>query len=299
MHLRTVIIVLVVCFFLFLLIQINRTAFDAYFDDLARSGELGARRGELGARRGELGARRGELGRQRRELGSPEVDPDFAIQFPPFYDEEDDGIEPEINAPLHERLNEVVPVEGVPSEPLIEMQREGIPDVAPQVVPVVLPVVAAGAVALAGLQERLLSLPPVLRPRTDIEARLPRVISRGQKACSIAIEELTGQEFKFNVRPSFLRSPLTGRNLELDIYSDNPAFRVAVEYNGRQHYIFPNYFHQDEAAFHSVVRHDVFKQKRCAQLGIYLITIPYTIPEHQIKEEIAKKLELRYRGLFK
>lgn len=50
-----------------------------------------------------------------------------------------------------------------------------------------------------------------------------------QGICKRLIEALTGREFH-SVRPSWLRNPLTGKNLELDAYNEDLG--IALEYNG-------------------------------------------------------------------
>jgi hypothetical protein len=56
---------------------------------------------------------------------------------------------------------------------------------------------------------------------------------KSQHRCHIILEILTGRQF-MSVRPYWLKNPETGRNLELDCY--NEEYRLALEYNGVQHY---------------------------------------------------------------
>ena len=78
-----------------------------------------------------------------------------------------------------------------------------------------------------------------------------------------------------SVRPDFLKNPETDCNLELDGYNEN--LKLSFEYNGIQHYKFHKRFHKnDEEAFKKQRERDEFKYKRCIEMGITLISVPYT-----------------------
>jgi hypothetical protein len=112
--------------------------------------------------------------------------------------------------------------------------------------------------------------------------------SRGEKILREVLEEIYGVPFP-TVRPDFLKNPETGCNLELDCYNDE--LRIAGEYNGEQHYVFPNYFHgNDIDKFKSLLGRDKFKFKTCRKLDIYLIIVPYTVPLRDIKQFVIKNL---------
>jgi hypothetical protein len=115
--------------------------------------------------------------------------------------------------------------------------------------------------------------------------------------------EIFEQIFKcpfIKIRPSFLINTNTGRNLELDGFNKNiitPLGKgLAFEYNGEQHYSFPNAFHQNIEEYEAQVFRDKLKKKLCRQHGIMLIEIPYTIRQQELKEFIVKKL--RESGLY-
>ena len=78
-----------------------------------------------------------------------------------------------------------------------------------------------------------------------------------------------------STRPNFLKNPRTNRCLELDGY--NEKLSLAFEYNGYQHYIFPNCFHTSKEQFEAQVWRDKFKTNLCKKHNIRLITIPYTV----------------------
>lgn len=111
--------------------------------------------------------------------------------------------------------------------------------------------------------------------------------SRGETACRLALEQIYGVPFK-SVRPNFLKNPETGANLELDCY--NESLKLAVEYNGEQHYHFPNVFHRTMEEFIQTVRRDELKRKLCDQAGVYLIPVSYEIPLELIPDYIRYHL---------
>jgi hypothetical protein len=97
------------------------------------------------------------------------------------------------------------------------------------------------------------------------------------------MEEIYGVPFG-KVRPDFLKNPETGRNLELDCYNED--LKIAVEYSGITHYQYPNWTGQSFEEFIQGIRRDMFKVEACDRNGVYLITVPYNVPEHLIKEYI-------------
>lgn len=114
-------------------------------------------------------------------------------------------------------------------------------------------------------------------------------MSIGEKICKETMEDIYKVPF-VTVRPDWLRNPETGRNLELDCY--NHELRLAVEYNGEQHYNWPNGFCSSKEEFISLLRRDLFKREVCNRLGIKLIVVPYTVKSKDIPAYIINKLEL-------
>ena len=84
-----------------------------------------------------------------------------------------------------------------------------------------------------------------------------------------------------------MKNPETGRNLEIDLYND--SLKIGVERNGEQHYVFPNTFHRTYEEFLNQIRRDQYKLDACDAHGIYLITVPYNIPNDY--ETIKKYIE--------
>jgi hypothetical protein len=63
-----------------------------------------------------------------------------------------------------------------------------------------------------------------------------------------------------------------------------------VEYNGIQHYKYPNYFHNSYTKFMAQVQRDQTKKEICEREGVYLISVPYNIPYQRIPEFIIGHL---------
>lgn len=103
--------------------------------------------------------------------------------------------------------------------------------------------------------------------------------------CREIIENLFGDEFPTK-RPNFLKNPKTGKNLELDGY--NERLGKAFEYNGEQHYTFPNTFHTTQEQFDEQVLRDKFKADKCKEQGVELCVIPNTIPDEELESFILK-----------
>lgn len=98
-----------------------------------------------------------------------------------------------------------------------------------------------------------------------------------------------GHRFK-KVRPDWLRNTLhgTGRCLELDGFC--PELRLALEYNGRQHYEWPNFTGMTQEEFIRQQERDQFKAHTCIKNNVCLIRIPYTVPLERIPLAIYAKL---------
>lgn len=112
--------------------------------------------------------------------------------------------------------------------------------------------------------------------------------SKGEALCRKILETAFRVPFP-TMRPDFLVNPETGRNLELDGYNED--LHLAFEFNGIQHYKFPNRFHKSEEEFKNQVRRDLFKREACEAAGISLIVIPYSIPKSDIPKYIQDKID--------
>jgi len=111
--------------------------------------------------------------------------------------------------------------------------------------------------------------------------------SKGEKVCKEFVEEYFGKPFE-KVRPNFLQNPVTKENLELDCY--NEELKLAIEYNGRQHYEYTPFMHSTKETFYAQQYRDLIKQELCKKNGIDLITVPYKIPENAIPDYIKSEI---------
>jgi len=116
--------------------------------------------------------------------------------------------------------------------------------------------------------------------------------SAGEKECKRVAEKLFNVPFS-KIRPDFLNNEITGNNLELDLYNEN--LKIAIEYNGKQHYVYTPYFHKSYDSFLNQKYRDKMKSDKCRDLGISLIIVPYTVKLKDIEQYIlteAKRMNL-------
>lgn len=112
--------------------------------------------------------------------------------------------------------------------------------------------------------------------------------SIGEERCRQIFEKIFECKFP-TVRPQFLKNPKTNRNLELDGY--NHKLKIAFEYNGYQHYDYPNVFHKTRDEFYNQRERDTLKKELCKKYKVKLITIPYKIKKENIETYIKEKLK--------
>lgn len=112
-------------------------------------------------------------------------------------------------------------------------------------------------------------------------------ISKFENNVGTILHEITKKEF-VSIRPSWLKNPKTGRNLELDLY--NEQLKLAVEVQGRQHYVYTPYYHKSYQDFKDQQERDRLKNELCRKRGIRLIYVPYTISNNNYKiKQLLKK----------
>lgn len=135
----------------------------------------------------------------------------------------------------------------------------------------------------------------VFIPSNGKQKRGPPKESKGETICRRYLEQRFNKPFP-KIRPDFLRNPVTGGdyNLELDCY--NNELKLAVEYNGVQHYKFSPYFHRNKEAFLNQKYRDEMKRVKCRDAGIYLIEVPYSVPHESIENFLDD--ELKKANLF-
>ena len=104
--------------------------------------------------------------------------------------------------------------------------------------------------------------------------------SKGEQVCKEFAEFYFQKSFE-KTRPDFLKNPVTGENLELDLY--NSELKLAVEYNGSQHYHYNSFMHKNSRdKFQNQQYRDLIKKDLCQKSEITLVVVPYTVPHDQI-----------------
>ena len=131
-------------------------------------------------------------------------------------------------------------------------------------------------------------------PKNQIQQnhrRSPPKESKGEAECRRVLQKLFNKPFR-NSRPDFLRNPVTGGNfnLELDCYDE--SLKLAVEYNGIQHYKYIPYFHKNKEAFRNQCYRDELKRRMCRDNKVNLIEVPNTVDVNDIEKFLIKKLKL-------
>ena len=99
--------------------------------------------------------------------------------------------------------------------------------------------------------------------------------SVGEALTCGAMEELLGRSVSRDIGLPEIINPRTGRRMRLDCY--DPVTGLTGEYNGQQHYKYPNVFHKSEKEFQGQLYRDQTKRELCDSTGKYLIPVPYTV----------------------
>lgn len=112
--------------------------------------------------------------------------------------------------------------------------------------------------------------------------------SKLELKAKMILESIFHRPFK-KIRPDFLHNPVTGKNLELDLY--NHDLKLACEVNGNQHYKYTPFFHsKGKEQFYNQQYRDEIKKMKCKENGICLIAIPYDVGDEGIKDAILNEL---------
>jgi len=109
---------------------------------------------------------------------------------------------------------------------------------------------------------------------------------KNEQRCRMILERIFGKSFP-SVRPNWLKNPATKRNLELDMYCHQ--LRLACEYQGIQHYKMTQ-FHGNKRELLYQMKRDAYKAKKCKELGVTLIQVPYWA-NSDLEGYITRKLE--------
>lgn len=107
--------------------------------------------------------------------------------------------------------------------------------------------------------------------------------TKPERICRETLEKIYKKKFSRSY-PEWLRNPVSNRRLELDCYNDE--LKIACEYNGYQHYVWPNHYKMTKEQFMAQNERDNFKLDACDENGVYLITVPYNVPYDMIPDYI-------------
>lgn len=107
----------------------------------------------------------------------------------------------------------------------------------------------------------------------------------GELISKSAVEFLLDVPFE-KVRPSWLK--FNTHPLELDAY--NEKYKLAVEYNGQQHYQYVSNFHRSEDDFKKQQERDKKKAELCKEHGIDLIIVAFTTNNEDICKHLNREL---------
>lgn len=111
--------------------------------------------------------------------------------------------------------------------------------------------------------------------------------SIGERISIETCEKIFGKSFP-KVRPDWLRNDKTNRCMEIDGYCEE--LKIGIEYNGSQHYCFPNFINNSREDFDNQLYRDKRKTDICYNKGICLIAVPYTVSHKKIPLYIYSKL---------
>lgn len=114
-----------------------------------------------------------------------------------------------------------------------------------------------------------------------------KIESKGEAECRRVLESIFKKPFT-SQRPDFLRNPVTGGNFNLELDCYNEELRLAVEYNGAQHYKYIPYFHRNNDHFMTQKYRDDMKRRICKENKVNFIEVPYTIKIENIKQYIIE-----------
>jgi hypothetical protein len=102
-----------------------------------------------------------------------------------------------------------------------------------------------------------------------------------------AIEHLFQAKFP-KKRPGWLKTD-TGTLLELDGYNEEE--KIAIEYNGIQHYEKIDFFHRSDQSLDKRMQYDELKIKICREQDVILIIVPYYVDHKDICQYISDELK--------
>ena len=137
-------------------------------------------------------------------------------------------------------------------------------------------------------KKKYYELLPYSKPNPVVPKTSNKKMSKGEEECKRVLEKIFKKPFD-NTRPDFLSNPVTGgKNLELDCY--NEELKLAVEYNGIQHYKYSPYFHKNKDQLETQKYRDEMKRRLCMENDVTLIEVPYNVKYENIEDYLVEKL---------
>ena len=139
----------------------------------------------------------------------------------------------------------------------------------------------------SSIRVELPSEPSHVIPSNPKKPETKRLLSKGEKMCrTICSDIFPSLTPEHNYRDNkILENPNTKRSLEFDIYY--PSIRLAVEFNGKQHYESSELY---GAKHKSQIEKDDIKARLCVENKIVLITVPHIMNYARAKAFIMQSL---------
>jgi hypothetical protein len=113
--------------------------------------------------------------------------------------------------------------------------------------------------------------------------------SKGETECRRVLQKIFKKPFNKD-RPDFLRNPVTGGNFNLELDCFSKEMKLAVEFQGQQHYKYIPFFHRNKEHFLNQKYRDDLKRRLCRDNGIKLIEVSYTVKIPDIENYMIKEL---------
>ena len=111
--------------------------------------------------------------------------------------------------------------------------------------------------------------------------------SKCEKICRNVLHDMYPKHIFSKERPNWLKNPNSKYCLEIDLYCDE--LKLAIEYQGIQHYVYTPYFHSCENDFKKQLKRDDIKKELCIKNNVKLIAVPYKINTYEsIKKFICE-----------
>jgi hypothetical protein len=121
------------------------------------------------------------------------------------------------------------------------------------------------------------------------------VLQHKQKTCCPKCSAFKTEKYCIEYISTLLNKPFKkvrnyiSRYEYIEFDGFNEELKIAIEYQGLQHYVYPSFWHKTVEEFHLQQERDVRKREFCKNNNIKLIEIPYT-EEKNIDKYIQKKV---------